>query len=301
MTKLHEDQIDIDADLVRGLLALQLPEAADMPIVPIESTGTVNALFRVGEGLIARLPLVARWSDGIEREWAWLPWIRRDVTSVRLPEGIVKGQPTDEYPFPWAIYRWIEGAPYDDGLVDDERAAATTLARFVMELRALHPVEHAPPAGRRPLSELDVETRRAIRTGGNIIDSAAAMSVWEHALRAPAWDGAKTWIHSDLLRPNLLVNVGRLAAVIDFGGVGVGDPATDLISAWSVFGMNGRDAFRKALDPDDAMWSRGRGIALHQAANIIPYYAETNPGFVALSVRAIEQIIDEFTAEKLLR
>jgi aminoglycoside phosphotransferase (APT) family kinase protein len=296
VTKLHEDQVDIDVALVRGLLARQLPAVADMPIVPIESTGTVNALFRIGEGLVARLPLVARWSDGIDREWTWIPWIRRGVASVRLPEGVFKGRPTDDYLFPWAVYRWIDGAPYDDALVDDESAAATTLARFISELRALLPVADAPSAGRQPLGELDEETRWAIRASEGTIDAAAALNVWEDALQAPAWEGVKAWIHADLLRPNLLVNVGRLEAVIDFGGVGVGDPATDLMPAWSVFGAKGRDAFRRLLDPDDAMWSRGRGIALHQAANIIPYYATTNPGFVTLSVRAIEQIIDEFGA-----
>jgi len=101
------------------------------------------------------------------------------------------------------------------------------------------------------------------------------------------------WIHGDLLRPNLIVHDGRLEAVIDYGSIGVGDPATDLIAAWAVFGPTGRAAYREALRSDDATWARGRGIALHQAAMIIPYYAETNPAFVALARRTIEQIIDD--------
>jgi aminoglycoside phosphotransferase (APT) family kinase protein len=294
MSRMHEDQVDIDADLVRSLLADQFPEIADLPVTAIHSTGTVNALFRFGEEFVTRLPLVAEWSNGIETEWKWIPWLTRRVDSVRLPEPIFKGRPADGYPFPWAVYRWIDGAAYDDGLINDERAAAATLAGFVTELRSLDVVADAPQGGRQPLRDLDEETRAAIRAGDGRIDAAAAMAVWEDALKAPAWDGKARWIHGDLLRPNLLVNNGRLEAVIDFGGIGVGDPATDLIAAWSVFGPPGREAFRAMLDPDDAAWSRGRGIALHQAANIIPYYAETNPGFVSLSVRAIEQIIDEF-------
>ena len=293
---MHDDQIDIDAVLVRRLLAHQFPNIAALAIEDVRSTGTVNALFRIGEEFVARLPLVARWSEGIEREWEWLPWLSQRVSSVRLPEPIFKGQPTDDYPFPWAVYRWIDGAPYDDPLVRDEQRAAATLARFVIELRGLEVVQEAPRGGRRPLAELDEETRERIRASGDAIDGAAAMRIWDDALRAPAWNGDATWIHGDLLRPNLLVSGGRLEAVIDFGGVGIGDPATDLIPAWSVFGLAGREAFRRALGPDDPSWSRGRGIALHQAAAIIPYYAETNPGFARLAVRAIEQIIIDFAA-----
>lgn len=124
-----------------------------------------------------------------------------------------------------------------------------------------------------------------------MIDSDAATVAWEQALQAPVWTGTPVWIHADLLRPNILLDGGRLGAVIDFGGVGVGDPATDVIAAWSVFGHRGRTVFRDALDVDDVTWSRARGIALLQAAMIIPYYLETNPGFVALAVRTVEEIV----------
>ncbi|MGZ4132122.1 MAG: aminoglycoside phosphotransferase family protein [Actinomycetota bacterium] len=292
---MHEGQVEIDADVVRRLLLDQWPAVAERPIRAVDSTGTVNALFRIGEDLVARLPLVARWADGIEREWAWLPWFSERVTAARLPEPVFKGCSTDDYPFPWAIYRWIEGAPYDDKLVEDERSAAETIGRFVLELRSLDVVEDAPRGGRRPLRELDDETRAAIRLADGTIDTAAAMTVWEDALGAPAWDGEPRWIHGDLLRPNLLVDDGRLDAVIDFGGIGVGDPATDLMPAWSVFGAAGREVFRAMLEVDEATWSRGRGIALHQAAMVIPYYVATNPRFVAISSRAIAQIVDDFT------
>jgi aminoglycoside phosphotransferase (APT) family kinase protein len=294
--KMHEGQVDVDADCVRRLLVDQYRSLSNRPVTAIHSTGTVNALFRIGDELIARLPLVGKWSDAIERERKWLPWFSQRIVSVRIPEPVLKGRPAEYYPFPWAIYRWIDGAPYDDALVDDERSAAETLAGFVLELRSLELVEGAPRGGRLPIHQLDEETRAAIRAAAGTIDATAAMAAWENALKAPVWDGEAAWIHEDLLRPNLLVNEGHLAAVIDFGGVGVGDPATDLMPAWSVFGPEGREAFRAALDPDEASWSRGRGIALHQAAMVIPYYVETNPGFVTLSSRAIEQIIEEFEA-----
>jgi aminoglycoside phosphotransferase (APT) family kinase protein len=290
---MHDDQVEIDADLVRRLLAEQSPDLADLTVVGVESTGTVNALFRVGSEFVARLPLVAGWSEGIDREWRWLPWLSSRVASVRLPEPIVRGQPTSDFPFPWAVYRWIVGTPYQDDLVADERSAAATLARFVLELRSIEVIDGAPRGGRRPLRELDEETRYRIRASDGAVDAAAAMGVWEDALDASAWDGTPKWIHGDLLRPNLLVSHGRLDAVIDFGGFGVGDPATDLIPAWSVFGATGREAFREALEPDDSSWRRARGIALHQAAAIIPYYAETNPGFVSMAVRTVEEILND--------
>jgi aminoglycoside phosphotransferase (APT) family kinase protein len=138
---------------------------------------------------------------------------------------------------------------------------------------------------------LDTATRVAIESSRSVIDGDAATAAWASAYEAPVWDGTPVWIHTDLLRPNLLVDRGRLCAVIDFGGVGVGDPAADVIAAWSVFSQRGRATFRDALDVDDGTWKRARGYALHQALMIIPYYAETNPRFVAMAKRTVEQVL----------
>ena len=126
-----------------------------------------------------------------------------------------------------------------------------------------------------------------------MIDGGAAGAARESARQAPPWRGTPVWIHTDLLRPNLLVDGGRLCAVLDFGGVGAGDPAADVIAAWSVFGSDGRAAFRAALDVDEDSWERARGFALHQAALIIPYYRETNPAFVALAQRTVKEVLEE--------
>ena len=135
-----------------------------------------------------------------------------------------------------------------------------------------------------------------IESARGVIDGDAAVAAWERALRAPAWAGSPVWIHSDLLRPNVLVRDGRVCAVIDFGGVGVGDPAADVIAAWSVFGRAGRGVFRAALEVDDGTWERARGFALHQAALIVPYYGETNPGFAASARRTIEEVLADLDA-----
>ena len=293
--KMHDEEVDIDAGVVRRLVAAQFPRLAGLEIREVPSTGTVNAIYRLGDQLYARLPRLPRYVRSLEREWRWLPVLAPGLT-LRVPEPVALGQPTDEYPFTWVIYRWIDGQPYADQLIDDERQAAADLARFVAELRQITPAADAPAGGRRPLARLDAGTRTSIAASACAIDIPAALAAWESALQAPVWDGQPVWIHADLLRPNLLAAGGRIRAVIDFGSVGVGDPATDVIPAWAVFGPAGRAAFRDALGIDNGTWHRARGIALHQAAALIPYYSVSNPAFAALGQRTVEQVIADFRA-----
>jgi aminoglycoside phosphotransferase (APT) family kinase protein len=292
--KMHADEVDIDVELVGRLVTEQFPRLADLPIRALQSTGTVNAIYRLGEHLYARLPRLQSWARNLDKEWLWLPKIAPHL-SLRVPEPVAKGRAAHSYPFSWAIYRWIDGQVYADDLVDDEHQAADDLAQFLAELRRMD-VVGAPRGGRRPLGELDAVTRSRIESARDVIDSGAAIAAWEHALTAPAWDGIPVWIHADLLRPNLLVAEGRLCAVIDFGGAGVGDPAADVIAAWTVFSQAGRGTFRSALDVDDGTWNRARGFALHHAAMAIPYYTETNPGFVAFAKRTAEEVLGDIDA-----
>jgi aminoglycoside phosphotransferase (APT) family kinase protein len=289
--KLHADEVEIDAALVARLLAAELPELAGLPIREVRSTGTVNAIYRLGEEVCVRLPRVEKWTRSLERELEWLPRLAASV-SLRIPEPVARGRPGNGFPFPWAVYRWIEGRPYDDALVDDEGRAAEALAGFVRELGRLDP-RGAPRAGRLPLRHLDEWTRAAIRSSRDGIDAEAVTAAWERALEAPPWDGRPIWMHADLLRPNLLVDRGALVAVLDFGDAGAGDPAFATIPAWAVFGPAGRTRYRDLLALDEGAWARGRGYALHQALLIIPYYAETNPEFVALAKRTVEQVLGE--------
>jgi aminoglycoside phosphotransferase (APT) family kinase protein len=289
--RLHEHELTVDDALVARLVAAQLPELAHLPVTAVGSSGTVNAVYRLGEDLYARLPRVLEWAESLDREWRWLPHLAPHLT-LAVPEPVARGRPTHEYPCAWSVYRWIEGDTYADHLVDDERRAARDLARFVAELRAVDVPADATPTGRRPLRELDAQTRDAIRSLTGTADVTAALTAWDRALDAPAWDRARpVWLHADLLRPNVLVHGGRVRAVLDFGGIGVGDPAADVIAAWSVLGPAGRRTFRAALDVDDGTWERARGFALHQAALIVPYYAATHPDFTATAVRTVEQVV----------
>jgi aminoglycoside phosphotransferase (APT) family kinase protein len=293
--KMHDDECDIDAALVRRLLAAQFPEYGKLPVRALPSTGTVNAIFRLGADLCARLPRVQCYAADLDKEWDWLPRLAPRL-SLQVPEPVAKGAPDCGYPFSWAIYRWIDGQPYADELVADECQAALDLAGFVSQLRQIEVVAGAPRAGRKPLRELDTVTRAAIDSAGSDIDQDAASAAWDLALQAPAWAGSPVWIHTDLLPPNLLVRGGRISAVIDFGAAGVGDPAADVVPAWSVFGPAGRDAFKAAMRVDEATWNRARGYALHQAALIIPYYRETNPAFVTMARRTVHQVLTDVSS-----
>ena len=287
--KMHEGEIDLDTTLVERLLAEQFPHLTERSINLVQSTGTVNAIYRLGDDLYVRLPRMETWTESLHREWAWLPKLAPHI-SLTIPKPLALGKPTNGYPCPWAIYRWIDGSSYQDDLINDERQAALDLANFILELRSADMLG-APRGGRKPLIELDAATRTAIASSRNAIDAEAASEAWTRSLEASPWNGQPVWIHGDLLRPNLLVQEGRLYAVIDFGGTGIGDPAMDVVPAWSVFNKIGRQAFRQALNVDDDTWRRARGYALHQALLIIPYYPETNPGFVTLAKRTVDEIL----------
>ncbi len=288
--KMHEGEVDIDVGLVHRLLAMQFPQWCDLPVDEVHSTGTVNAIYRLGDDMCVRLPRVEAWARDLEKELRWLPALAPHLP-VAVPEPVASGDPGLDYPFRWAIYRWLEGETFAGDRDPDERQAAADLAQFVTELRRIDP--SGAPSSRRdqPLHIRDSQARKAIDASRGTIDRDAATAAWELSLQAPAWDGSAVWTHGDLLPPNLLIEHGRLRAVIDFGSVGVGDPAVDVIPAWSTFGDAGRDAFRCALDVDDATWARGRGFALHQALLIIPYYPETNPAFVAVAMRTLAEVL----------
>jgi len=286
---MHDGEVGHDVGLVERLVRGQFPELAGRAVTRFSSTGTVNAIYRVGDDLYVRLPLLKEWSESLEREIEWLPRLA-PLLPLRVPEPVGRGEPGEGFPFPWAVYRWIEGRPYEPDR-DDEVRAAQDLARFVLALREID-AAGAPPTGRAPLRQLE-GTREALEAAQQEIDTPAALEAWERALDAPPWDGEPVWIHNDLLPPNLLVGDedGHLTAVLDFGTAGVGDPAADVVPAWSVFGPAGRKAYCAALAVDDATRERARGYALHQAALIIPYYRVTNPGFVTMAVRTVGQVL----------
>jgi aminoglycoside phosphotransferase (APT) family kinase protein len=290
--KMHTDEIETDIALVRRLLAGQFPQWSDLAINPVVSYGTDHDIYRLGDHLAARLPRIGWATDQAAKEAKWLPKLAPQLP-LAVPLQLAMGHPAEGYPFAWSVYEWLPGENAN-GTIDDLDQAAVDLAAFVIALRQVdrtgaHP---RPPRSRgAPLAELDEQVRQSIGQLGDRIDRDATFRSWEESLNAPPWDGEEVWVHGDLLPGNLLVVDGRLSAVIDFGGLNVGDPACDLQPAWNVFAGDSRARYRAELHVDDASWLRGRGWALFQAVSALPYYWDTNPGMIRQASQALAQVL----------
>lgn len=289
---MHSDEVHLDASLVRRLLATQFPQWSHLPLKRFASTGTVNALFRLGDDMAVRLPRVPAGAGDVHKEHHWLPRLA-PLLPHPVPEMLARGAPGEGYPWSWSVQRWLEGEPPAAGRLADPHALAADLGEFVAALRRVE-LPGGPPAYRGgPLSTVDAATRTAIGELRGTIDTAAATEAWERALHAPAWSGAPVWLHSDLMPGNLLTRQGRLTAVLDFGTLGIGDPACDLIAAWYLLPAEARDTFRHATGADDATWLRGRGWALSMGLLQLPYYRTSNPAFAADAEHVIREVLAE--------
>ena len=291
---MHADEIDTDVALVRRLLAGQFPQWAELAIDPVASYGTDHDIYRLGDDLAVRLPRIGWATNQAAKEAEWLPKLAPQLP-LAVPVQLAMGHPAEGYPFEWSVYRWLPGESAD-GTIDDLDRAAVDLAAFVNALRQIDATgAHPRPARGRgaPLAELDEQVRRSIAELDDRIDADATILSWEESLDAPRWDGEEVWVHGDLLPGNLLVVDGRLSAVIDFGGLNVGDPACDLQPAWNVFAGDSRTRYRAELEVDDASWLRGRGWALYQAVSALPYYWHTNPGMIRQASHALAQVLAE--------
>ncbi len=294
---LHEDELSIDVDLVRALVDRALPEYASLPLTRLDSSGSTNALFRLGDELVARLPRQPGGSATIDKEARWLPQIAPWLP-VPVPQVVAVGEPDLGYPERWSIVTWLAGdiptvvdptSDDDPGETATRRLLAQELAAVVTAMRAVQvpPEGLADPELRwyrgEPLNTMDDPSRRAIETcrgiAGLDLDLDAALRVWEQAMALPSAGqiAIPRWYHGDLLAENLLVRDGRLAAVLDFGGLSVGDPTIDLVVAWELLDTSSRDAFRQAVGVDDESWLRGRAWALAVALMTFPYYWRTMP------------------------
>jgi aminoglycoside phosphotransferase (APT) family kinase protein len=258
---------EVAVDVVAGLVAAQFPQWAGLPVAPVAVSGQDNSMFRLGDELAVRLPGVSSVPQ-VAKEHRWLPVLARRLP-LPVPEPVAMGRPGEGFPRPWSVYRWIEGEPATTGQVTDLTGFASGLAGFLAALQGID-VSGGPPAGAHnffrggPLATWDEQVRQLIRLARGDIDAGAAVSVWDAAL-ASGRERAPVWVHGDLAASNMLVAHGALHAVIDFGGVAVGDPAYDLVMEWEFFTGGSAAAFRRGLDLDEAAWARGRGWALCKA------------------------------------
>jgi aminoglycoside phosphotransferase (APT) family kinase protein len=267
---MHADEIEIDEALVRRLLAEQFPEWADRPLSRVEPAGTVNAIFRLGDELSLRLARHKGPTKPGSKEIDWLPRLA-PMLPVEIPIPVAQGRPTGEYPWFWDVQTWVVGETVAVEELDAIQAARD-LATLIAALRQIDPAG-APPGRGIPLAERDKEVQYWLaRFDGD----PAVAAAWERALAAPPWGGSPVWHHGDLDARNWLVREGRVTGVIDWGAMGVGDPACDVMVAWKLHSSAARDAFREAVPTDEATWERARGWVLSQAVAALAYYTPEN-------------------------
>ena len=289
------DEVNIDVVLVRRLLAAQFPQWAALPITPVPSAGTDNALYRLGQDMAVRLPRVDWAIEQVEKEQRWLPRLAPHLP-LAIPVPLALGTAGEGYSWQWSVYRWLAGQNAIIERIADPIQAARALAHFIAALQRIDPTGGPPPGPHNffrgePLVMRDESIRANIAKLSGLLDIEAVTAAWEAALQAPVWDGLPVWIHGDLHPGNLLVERGRLSAVIDFGGLGVGDPACDLIVAWNLFNAQSRKVLRAALKVDEATWQRGRGWALSIGLIALPYYEHSNPTLAAVSRYAVCEVL----------
>ena len=296
-SRLHADEIDIDASLARRLLAEQMPECSALLLHRVPSGGTENAVFRLGGELALRMPLRPGAVDGLLKEVRWLSVVAGHL-SLEVPEVVATGEPAEGYPFPWAVVRWLAGEDALSARPDSMSETALTLGRFVAELQGIDMTDAPPPGSEGfvrglPLVGRDAAFHAALAQCAGLVDVARVAHVWGDALAAPAWAGPPVWLHADLIPGNLLVRDGRLAGVLDFGAMATGDPAYDATAAWHLLDRADRPAFGEILEADDATLRRARGLVVSGGVIALPYYLHSNPSMVATARRGIDEVLSD--------
>ncbi len=293
--QMHPDEIPTSVDLARRLLDDQFPQWSGLSIERVTSGGTVNAIYRVGDDVYARLPLRQAGASQIHKEHQWLPRLAPHLP-LAVPAPLALGQPTDDYPVAWAIYPWLPGEIATLDAPPNPTEVARSLATFIRALQSIDttgaPVPSAHNYGRGvPLATRDQATRNAIAQSETLVDTAAVEAAWTADSHAPTYEGTPVWIHGDLKSDNLLTLDGRLTAVIDWGALAIGDPAVDLLPAWELPDPQARTTFRTTLEVDDPTWTRGRAWALSVAIIALPYYIDTNPTMVSYARTLLDHVL----------
>jgi len=291
--------VQINDALVRRLVAGQFPQWSELPIRSIEPSGWDNRTFRLGDTMVVRLPSAVEYAAQVAKEQRWLPTLAASLP-LAIPTPLALGQPAADFPWNWSVYRWLEGEPASSASISDLPELAAFLGLFLGALQRIDATGGPMPGPHNfhrgaPLGIYDRQTRQAISALNGRVDSDAALAVWEAAL-ASAWQRPPVWVHGDVSPGNLLVRAGRLSAVIDFGQLGVGDPACDLAIAWTFFEEKSREAFWKALSLDAETWARGRGWALWKALIVTSGLVETTEAEAALSRRTLDNVLADIRA-----
>jgi aminoglycoside phosphotransferase (APT) family kinase protein len=295
----------VTEQLARRLVSAQFPQWAHLPVEPVAAGGWDNWTFWLGKEMVLRLPSASEYAQAVEKEHRWLPTLASHLP-FPVPVPLAKGEPSAEYPHPWSVYQRLGGVTATADRIVSRVELARDLADFLAALQGIEATEGPQPGIHNwfrggTLRTYDEHTRRALEQLAGHVDVGLAGEIWTDALDSP-WDGVDRWFHGDVAEGNLLLEDGRLAAVIDFGTCGVGDPACDLAVAWTVLDTEARQTFRDRLSPDDDSWARGRGWALWKTLTTCAHTHE-DPDHAdehASAKRILHEIFDEYATRRAI-
>jgi aminoglycoside phosphotransferase (APT) family kinase protein len=302
------DVVHIDARLAGRLVAAQFPQWGDLTIKPVAHSGWDNRTFHLGEHMLLRFPSADFYAPKVVLEQRWLPHFA-PLLPLKIPAPLAMGKPSHDYPFHWSIYKWIDGESAAVGHISDLSEFARTLAHF---LKVFERIDTAGGLAAGPHNfcrggslkvaassrgiTYDGEVRRALEILVDAIDVKSAEAAWNKALES-TWQRPGVWVHGDVAPGNLLVDKGKLIAVIDFGCMGIGDPACDFVIAWTLFKGESRKVFRAALGVDDATWERARGWALWKALIVCAGLCETHAYEKKQASYVLNEVITDYISE----
>jgi aminoglycoside phosphotransferase (APT) family kinase protein len=287
----------ITVDLVAKLINEQFPAWSDLEIRPVKCSGHDNRTFHLGEHMSVRLPSAAAYAPQVEKEQRWLPILAKELT-LPISTPLAKGEPSETYPWPWSINKWVEGETLTYQNINDLNQVARDLGAFLIELQSIE-ASGGPLAGEHnfyrggSLAVYDEESRHALEQNKDVFNEGKLKKIWETALDSK-WNSQPVWVHGDIAPGNILIENGGICAVIDFGILGVGDPACDAAMAWNFFDKDSRKVFKDVLKMDEGTWNRARGWALWKA--LITYHGNrySNSEVAWESLTIINSIADDF-------
>lgn len=286
--------------MVRDLVDEHFPQWRHLQIQAVQPAGTVNAIFQIGEDVVARFPLEAGEPSAVREELSAEAAAAEELlgsTRFATPAPIAIGEPGAGYPQAWSVYTWLPGTLAFDESPSGSDAFAADLAGFINDVRAINTRGRTYDGSGRggDLLSYDEWMQECFSNSEELLDVPLLRAIWSELRQLPRGDDADVMNHGDLLPVNILVSAGRLAAVLDVGGLSAGDPALDLMSAWHLLDADRRETLRTTLGCSDDEWQRGKGWAFEQAMGAAWYYVESNPRFTAMALRTLEQISTDYT------
>ena len=293
---MHANQLSVPAEMVRALVDEQFPQWRRLPVRSLAASGTVNAIFRIGGRLAARFPLQPQKADVARRRLEAEADAARELagrTRFPTPEPVAIGEPGEGYPLPWSVQTWVPGVPATEKDPSGSAAFAHDLAEFIISVRALDTRGRVFRGTGRggDLRSHDAWMETCFQRSEELLDVARLRRVWARLRDLPRSGAADVMTHGDLIPGNVLVSHGRLAGILDVGGLGPADPALDLVCAWHLLGPGPRRVLRDDLGCDDLEWERGKAWAFEQAMGAVWYYTHTNPAMSRMGQRTLERIL----------